>query len=132
MMRKLALVFAAALSAASHLHAQRAGTFEVGVFPTIAYFDRTLHFNQAKAGPGARIGFFLTDRIAVEAEGSWVPTNAPNDLDVKYMPLHARLVYNHPAGEHVGLLVGVGYSHTRFRDEGAYLQNPEGLSDHGA
>src|SRR5919108_6290405 len=133
MMRKLALVFAAALSAASHLHAQRAGTFEVGVFPTIAYLDKTLHLNQAKAGPGGRIGFFLTDRLAVEAEGSWVPTNAPNDLDVKYMPLHARLVYNHPASEHVGLLVGAGYSHSRFRDVGARDSlHPEGISDHGA
>jgi outer membrane protein OmpA-like peptidoglycan-associated protein len=133
MMRKLALVLAAALGAANQLHAQRAGTIEVGVFPTIAYLDKTLHLNQAKAGPGGRIGFFLTDRLAVEAEGSWVPTNAPNDLDVKYMPLHARLVYNHPASEHVGLLIGAGYSHTRFRDVGARDSlHPEGISDHGA
>jgi len=133
MMRKLALVLAAALGAANQLHAQRAGTIEVGVFPTIAYLDKTLHLNQAKAGPGARIGFFLTDRLAVEAEGSWVPTNASNDRDVKYMPLHARLVYNHQASEHVGLLVGAGYSHTRFRDVGARDSlHPEGLSDHGA
>jgi outer membrane protein OmpA-like peptidoglycan-associated protein len=124
MMRKLALVLAA-LGAASQLHAQRAGAFEVGVFPTIAYFDQTLNLNQATAGPGARIGFFLTDRIAVEADGSWVPTNAPNNEDVKYMPLHARLVLNFPAGEHVGLLLGAGYSHSRFR-EGIRL------SDHGA
>ena len=132
-MRKLGLVLAAALGAATQLQAQRAGTFEVGVFPTVAYFDRTLHLNQATAGPGARIGFFLTDRIAVEGEGSWVPTSAPNDLDVKYMPLHARVVYNHPASEHVGLLIGAGYSHTRFRDEGARDSlNPGGISDHGA
>ena len=124
-MRKLALVVTAVLGTASQLHAQRAGTFEVGVFPTVAYFDRTLHLNQATAGPGARIGYFLTDRIAVEAEGSWVPTDAPNDVEVKYMPLHARLVFNFPAGEHVGLLVGAGYSHTRFRDGIR-------LSDHGA
>ena len=132
-MRKLVLVLAASLGAASQLQAQRAGTFEVGVFPTVAYFDRTLHFNQAKAGPGGRIGFFLTDRIAVEAEGSWVPTNAPNDQDVKYMPLHARVVYNHPVSEHVGLLVGAGYSHTRFRDAGSRNSlHPDGITDHGA
>jgi len=131
-MRKSALVLITALAAAAEAHAQTAGTFEVGVFPTIAYLDRTLHFNQAKGGPGARLGFFFTDRLAVEAEGSWVPTNAPNDLDVKYMPLHARLVYNHPVSEHVGLLVGAGYSHTRFRDVGARDSlHPEGISDHG-
>ena len=41
-MRKFVMVLATALGAASQLHAQRAGTFEVGVFPTVAYFDRTL------------------------------------------------------------------------------------------
>jgi outer membrane protein OmpA-like peptidoglycan-associated protein len=123
-MRRSGLALVVALVAASEAHAQRAGTLEVGVFPTIAYFDKTLHLNQATAGPGARIGFFLTDRIAVEAEGSWVPTNASNDVDVKYMPLHARLVLNVPASEHVGVLVGLGYSHTRFRDGIR-------LSDHG-
>src|SRR3989337_2278593 len=101
-MHRSGLALVLALVAASEVHAQKAGTFEVGVFPTIAYFDRTLHLNQATAGPGARIGFFLTDRIAVEAEGSWVPTNAPNDVEVKYMPLHARLGYNPPASENVG------------------------------
>ncbi len=131
-MRKSALVLIAALAAVSQAQAQTAGTFEVGVFPTIAYFDRTLHLNQATAGPGARLGYFLTDRISVEAEGSWVPTNAPNDLDVKYMPLHARLVYNHQASEYVGLLVGVGYSMTRFRGEGSRnALTPDGITDHG-
>jgi outer membrane protein OmpA-like peptidoglycan-associated protein len=124
-MRSLALVLTAALGAASHLQAQTAGTFEVGVFPTIAYFDRTLNLNQARGGPGARIGYFLTDRIALEAEGSWVPTNAPNDVDVKYMPLHARVVLNLPASEHVGFLLGAGYSHSRYRDG---IES----SDHGA
>jgi outer membrane protein OmpA-like peptidoglycan-associated protein len=116
-MRKSGVALAVALVAACELQAQRAGTFEVGLFPTIAYFDKELHLDQARAGPGARIGFFLTDRIAVEAEGSWVPTTGPNDLDVKYMPLHARVVLNFPAGEYVGVLLGAGYSHTRFRDE---------------
>jgi outer membrane protein OmpA-like peptidoglycan-associated protein len=116
-MRKSGVALAVALVAACELQAQRAGTFEVGLFPTIAYFDKELRLNQAKAGPGARIGYFLTDRLAVEAEGSWVPTTGPNDIDVKYMPLHARLVLNFPAGEAVGVLLGAGYSHTRIRDE---------------
>jgi outer membrane protein OmpA-like peptidoglycan-associated protein len=124
MMRRLGLVLVTALVGASDLPAQRAGTFEVGLFPTIAYFDKSLRLNQATAGPGARIGFFLTDRLAIEADGSWVPTNSANGLDVKYMPLHARLVANFPAGEHVGLLLGAGYAHSRYRDE--YK-----LSDHG-
>jgi outer membrane protein OmpA-like peptidoglycan-associated protein len=124
MMRRFVVALIVAFLAASEAQAQTAGTFEVGLFPTIAYFDRTLHLNQATAGPGARIGFFVTDRLAIEAEGSWVPTDAPSDVDVKYMPLHARLVLNFPASEHVGVLIGGGYSHTRFRDGIR-------LSDHG-
>jgi outer membrane protein OmpA-like peptidoglycan-associated protein len=132
MMRRYLVALVVALVAASESHAQRAGTFEVGVFPTIAYLDRTLHLNQAKGGPGARIGFFLTDRLAIEAEGSWVPTNGPNDADVKYMPLHARVVLNFPAGDAVGVLLGAGYGHSRFRDVGARDSlHPEGISDHG-
>ena len=123
-MRRFVLALAVAQVAAAEAHAQRAGTFEVGVFPTIAYFDRALRLNQAKGGPGARIGYFLSDRLALEAEGSWVPTTGPNDIDVKYMPLHARVVLNFPASEHVGVLIGGGYTHTRFRDG---LR----LSDHG-
>ena len=124
-MRRFVLALAVAgLAAAPEAQAQRAGTFEVGLFPTIAYFDKSLHLDQAKAGPGARIGYFLTDRLAIEAEGSWVPTNGQNQIDVKYMPLHARLVLNFPASEHVGVLIGGGYAHSRIR---------EGLrfSDHG-
>ena len=124
-MRRYFVALVVALVAASESQAQRAGTFEVGLFPTIAYFDRALRLNQATAGPGARLGFFVTDRLAIEAEGSWVPTNGPNDVDVKYMPLHARLVLNFPASEHVGVLIGGGYGHSRFRDG---LR----LSDHGA
>ena len=125
MMRRFVVALIVAFLAASEAQAQTAGTFEVGLFPTIAYFDRDLRLDQAKAGPGARLGFFLTDRLAIEADGSWVPTNGPNDIDVKYMPFHARLVLNLPASEHVGVLIGGGYTYTRFRDQ---LR----LTDHGA
>ncbi len=123
-MRKLALVLTVALGAASQLHAQRRGTFEIGAFPTIAYYDKTLKLNQGNAGPGLRLGYFVTDRIAIEAEGSWVPTNAPNDLDVKYMPFHGRLAYNWPTGKGTVFHLGAGYSYSRFRDG---IQ----VSDHG-
>jgi outer membrane protein OmpA-like peptidoglycan-associated protein len=96
----------------------------VGLFPTIAYFDRALRLNQATAGPGGRLGYFFTDRLAVEADWSWVPTDAPNG-EVKYMPLHARLALNFPAGTGVGLILGAGYTNTRFRETYRF-------SDHGA
>lgn len=115
-MRMHVLVLAAVIGGVSELAAQRRGTFEIGAFPTIGYYDQTLNLNQARVGPGVRLGYFLTDRIALEAEGSWVPTNAPNDVDVKYMPLHARLAYNFPAGKGVLFHLGGGYSYTRFRE----------------
>ena len=50
--------------------AQQAGTFEVGLFPHISYFDRSLvHDPGVGPGPGARLGYFITDHLAVEAEG---------------------------------------------------------------
>jgi outer membrane protein OmpA-like peptidoglycan-associated protein len=123
-MRKLAVVLAAVLGGTSQLYAQERGTFEIGGFPTIAYFDRTLHLNQASVGPGLRLGYFLTDQIALEADGSWVPTTAPNDVDVKYMPFHARLMYNFISGKGTDFHIGAGYSYSRFRDG---IQ----VSDHG-
>ena len=42
-MRRFVLALAVAgLAAAPEAQAQRAGTFEVGLFPTIAYFDKLL------------------------------------------------------------------------------------------
>ncbi len=123
-MRRSVVALVVALAATSEARAQTAGTFEVGLFPTIAYFDRALRLNQATAGPGGRLGFFFTDRLAVEADWSWVPTDAPNG-DVKYMPLHARLALNFPAGTGVGLILGGGYTNTRFRETYRF-------SDHGA
>jgi outer membrane protein OmpA-like peptidoglycan-associated protein len=124
-MPRSALALIAALAAASDLQAQRAGTFEVGLFPTIAYFDRALRLNQATAGPGIRLGYFITDRLTIEADGSWVPTDDTNDEDVKYMPFHGRLVANFPTSDVVWFFVGAGYTYTRFRDN---LR----LDDHGA
>jgi outer membrane protein OmpA-like peptidoglycan-associated protein len=124
MMRRSVVALVVALVAASEAQAQTAGTFEVGLFPTVAYFDRALRLNQATAGAGARLGYFLSDRLAIEADGSWVPTDAPNG-EVKYMPFHGRLVLNFPAGEGAGVLLGAGYTYTRFRE--SYR-----LDDHGA
>ncbi len=123
-MRRFVVALVVASVATSEAQAQTAGTFEVGLFPTIAYFDRALRLNQATAGPGGRLGFFFTDRLAVEADWSWVPTDAPNG-EVKYMPLHARLALNFPAGTGVGFILGGGYTNTRFRDSYRF-------SDHGA
>ncbi|HUF36616.1 MAG TPA: OmpA family protein [Gemmatimonadales bacterium] len=107
------LVAVAAL--ASPAQAQRAGTFEVGLFPNIAYFDKTHRFDQGSGGPGGRLGFFITDRWMIEAEGSWNPVEGPAGLDVSYIPLRGRIGFNAPIGEHSAFVIGAGYAYSMFR-----------------
>lgn len=99
------------------LAAQRTGSFEVGAFAQATYFDRTLHFHQGSGGGGARLGFFFTPALELEAEGTFVSTDGRGDLDVHYLPLRARLLLNVPAGEHTSLLLGGGYVHNEYRDD---------------
>ena len=110
---------AAATVLASPLSAQRTGSLEVGAFANVAYFDRTLHFNQGNGGGGARLGFFVTPGLELEAEGVFVPTTGgvADELNVDYFPARARLLFNFPAGEHTRLLLGGGYVHNEFRGD---------------
>jgi outer membrane protein OmpA-like peptidoglycan-associated protein len=114
-MRRLTLAIATVLAAASTAQAQEKGTFELGLFPQISYFDRSLSLGQARAGPGARIGYLFTDHLGVEAEGAWVPTNGLDGINVAYIPLRGRLTLNILASDHVGFVFGGGYVHTLYR-----------------
>jgi len=125
-MRRLALTLLVTTAAAvSESAAQQAGTFEIGLFPHVSYFDRSLRMEQAKAGPGGRLGLFLTDHLAVEAEGAWVRAGGMEGSDVSYVPLRGKLALNVPAGEHTGFIFAAGYVHTLYRHD-------YDLSDHGA
>lgn len=97
--------------------AQGTGTFEFGLFGQASYFDKSLRFNQAKGGPGARLGFFLSRHIGLEAEGAFVPTGGPNGVRVHYIPIRARAMLNIPAGTHTALLLGAGYVHNEYRQD---------------
>jgi outer membrane protein OmpA-like peptidoglycan-associated protein len=101
----------------SPLAAQRNASFEVGAFAQATYFDGTLNFHQGSGGGGARLGFFVTPALEIEAEGTFVPTTGPGGLDVNYFPLRGRLLLNIPAGEHGSLLLGGGYVHSEYRDD---------------
>jgi outer membrane protein OmpA-like peptidoglycan-associated protein len=46
-----------------------------------------------------------------------VPTEAPGGLDVSYIPLRARLLFNLPVGEHGAVLLGGGYVRNEFGRE---------------
>jgi outer membrane protein OmpA-like peptidoglycan-associated protein len=125
MMRKSAFALLATVAVVSQARGQQAGTVELSVFPNISYFDKSLRLDQAKAGPGGRLGIFFTNHFAVEGEGAWVPVHGPNDSDVSYVPLRAKLAYNISAGEHVGVVLGGGYVHTLYRRD-------RHVSDNGA
>ena len=113
-MRRLVLALLATIAGATNAAAQR-GTFEVGLFPHISYFDRSLVITQGRAGPGGRLGYFITDHLAVEAEGAWVPTEGRDGADVSYIPLRAKLALNAQASEHVGFLIAGGYVHSMLK-----------------
>jgi outer membrane protein OmpA-like peptidoglycan-associated protein len=113
-MRRLVLALLATTMGATQAAAQR-GTFEVGLFPNISYFDRSLVISQGSAGPGARLGFFITDHLAIEGEGAWVPAEGRGGVDVSYVPLRAKLALNAWAGEYVGFLIAGGYVHSMLK-----------------
>ncbi len=101
----------------SSLSAQRTGSLELGGFAQAAYFDRSLGFDQASGGGGARLGFFLLRALSLEAEAAFVPTDQGLGGDLEYIPLRGNLVLNIPAGEHTALLLGGGYVHNESRNE---------------
>jgi hypothetical protein len=126
MMRRSTLVCTALVVATTAAHAQQKGVLEIGAFANIAYFDNSLRFEQPKAGPGARLGYFFTDHIAVEGEGTWVKVNGPNDTKVDYVPLRVGLAYNTGGSKGLGALIGAGYTHTMYK-----VSEAEDVSDDG-
>ncbi|HEU4682399.1 MAG TPA: OmpA family protein [Gemmatimonadales bacterium] len=93
---------------------QRAGAFEFGVFAQASYFEESINFERGAGGGGIRLGFFPVRHLELEAEGAFVPTEGPGGLDVSYVPLRARLLFNMPVGEHGAFLLGGGYVRNEF------------------
>jgi outer membrane protein OmpA-like peptidoglycan-associated protein len=115
MMRRYALALLATVAASAEAYGQQAGTFELGLFGNVSYFDKSLDFDQGQAGPGARLGYHFSDHLAVEAEGAWVPVVRDSDaVDVSYLPIRGRLAYNFSTGEHSSMSLGAGYVHNEY------------------
>jgi len=102
------------LAAASPALAQKAGTVEIGAFGRYSSFDKVLHFDD-RAGFGGRLGIFVLRNLAVEGDASYTATEATGGEFVRAIPLHGRLVYNLPLGQHVAFLLGGGYTRQLFR-----------------
>jgi outer membrane protein OmpA-like peptidoglycan-associated protein len=114
-MRRRVLSLLTTLAAVSPAAAQQAGTFEVGLFPQVSYFDKSLVMVQGRTGPGARLGYFFTDHLGLEAEAAWVPAEGANVSHVSYIPLRARLALNVPGGEHYNFVFGAGYVQSLYK-----------------
>jgi outer membrane protein OmpA-like peptidoglycan-associated protein len=124
MMRRYALALLATVAASAEAYGQNAGTFELSLFPHLSYWDKSLDFDQGRAGPGGRIGFHFTDHLAIEGEGAYVPTNTKGeDADVSYIPIRAKLAYNIHAGEHTGLILGAGYVYSKYGRDADFSDN---------
>ena len=106
-----ALFLAAVTSPAA---SQQTGV-ELGVFAQASYFQNSLGFEQGAGGGGIRLGFFPVRHFELEAEGAFVPVEARGGLNLSYIPLRARLLFNQPIGEHGALLLGGGYARNEFR-----------------
>lgn len=123
-MRHAGFVIAASLLVAAPAVAQEKGTFEIGGFgrytgyPSDAYQVRGPDDN--RIGGGARLGYFVADKWAIELDGSYNPTdlrgNQPNiqsTIGARSRPLahslfHLQAVYNQPLGSAVSWMIGAG------------------------
>lgn len=94
---------------------QQAGALEFGAFAQASYFEESIGFDRGSGGGGIRLGFFPVRYLELEAEGAFVPTEGPGGLNVSYIPLRARLLFNLPVGEHGAFLIGGGYARNQFR-----------------
>jgi outer membrane protein OmpA-like peptidoglycan-associated protein len=127
-MKASGLLAPALLLAATPAASQQAGTFEVGAFVQASYFEESLRFERGSGGGGVRVGFFPVRYVELEAEGAFVPTEGPGGLDVSYLPLRARLLFNMPVGEHGAFLLGGGYVRNEFgRDLDTHESGATGL-----
>ena len=135
-MRHAGLVIAVSILAVAPLAAQEKGTFEVGGFGrftkyTDAYLTQSTNDN--RVGFGGRLGFFVANNWAIEADGSFNPTdlvghqaNVPStatarSVPLNYMPFHLQAVYNAPLAKGVSWMLGGGPGYTKLSkgiDEG--------------
>src|SRR5512135_2704797 len=113
-MTKILVCSALLCTIAGGAAAQSPGTFEVGGFGRYANFGGDLRLHDRCCGAGAYIGFYFLRDLALEGEGSYLPTHdePTQTVAVSNVPLRARLLYNIPVGPNAtALQLGAGYVH---------------------
>ncbi len=127
-MRSRWFVVVAAFVAAAPVAAQHKGTVEIGGFGRYTGYPDSYKVegpDDNRLGAGGRLGYFLSDHLALELDGSWNPTdleanqpNIPSTTGAKsrplmYNPWNLRGVYNFGSGS-VRPMLGVGADYTRL------------------
>jgi outer membrane protein OmpA-like peptidoglycan-associated protein len=107
------------------VHAQQPGAVEIGAFGRYTKFESKLNFDN-RLGVGGRLGVFLIRNLALEGDVTYTRTKSQGNLDIRYTPVHARLIYNIPLDNEAALLVGGGYVRNIFR--GNYRETNSGLA----
>lgn len=92
--------------------AQRAGQVELGVLGSYTRFDRQLNLEN-QFGGGARLGYFLSDHLSVELDGSFVEPQVPGAAPSRLLQSAGSLVLNLGGDRHLFYLLA-GYSRLDF------------------
>lgn len=120
----------AILAVAAPLAAQQKGSLEVGGFGRYTSYPEDSYDVQGpddnRLGAGGRLGYFLSDKFALELSSSFNPTdlepNQPhipsttgaNSRPLMYNPWHLYGIYNAPLGGSAAWLLGAGANYTRL------------------
>lgn len=113
--RLVGLCGAAVLFLAAPLAAQKAGTIELGIFGRYTNFDEALRMNDGGGG-GGRIGIFVARNLEIEGDVSYTSQDRERNAggQISAVPIHARLLYNVPAGDHGAVILGAGYVRNKY------------------
>ena len=132
-MKPVLRVFATVLPlalAASPLLAQRSDQLELGGYASFTRYDRAFGLGN-QFGGGARLGYFINNRVSLELEGNYSSTT--NNITAQLATMQvasASLVLNYPAGNRNLFYVLGGYSRLVFGKDPPYKFIDDGL--HGA
>jgi len=128
-MKPVLRVFAAVLPlalAGRPALAQRSDQLELGGYASFTRFDRAFLLGN-QFGGGARLGYFLTNRVSLEVEGNYASTTNINTAQPATMQVAAAsLVLNYGSGRNMFYILG-GYSRLVFGKDPPYNFIDNGL-----
>ena len=119
-MKRLILLVGFVTLAAIPAAAQKSQNIEFGGFGSWWRFDRSFLITNGFGG-GARIGYNLSDRVALEVTGDYIQTtNLASTQNITVSTISGAVVLNWPMGDRLTLLTSGGYSRMVFGKDPPY------------